>query len=317
MATKDEEALVSKSKYPAAGGGVARLRQLLREGSHIVVCPGVYDGFTARIALAAGFECLYMTGAGTTMSRLGLPDLGLATLNDMRDNAAMIAGLDRDVPLIADADTGYGGPLMVGRTVSAYISAGVAALHLEDQVITKRCGHLRGKQVVEEDVFLSRIRAAVNMRTQTGGDIVVIARTDSMQVLGYDAAVARLRKALAVGADVAFLEGIRSKDEARRVCKDLAPAPVLLNMAHGGLTPAISVAEAQDMGFRIVIFPGLAVQSVYGAVTKAVKELRETGDLKYLEGGVPSPGEIYRVCGMQEAVDFDLAAGASTFTNGV
>ncbi|KIX92537.1 uncharacterized protein Z520_11713 [Fonsecaea multimorphosa CBS 102226] len=312
-----DEALFPKSKIQAASGGVTRLRQLLTDESHIVVCPGVYDGFTARIALAAGFECLYMTGAGTTMSRLGLPDLGLATLNDMRDNASMIAGLDRDIPLIADADTGYGGPLMVGRTVSAYISGGVAALHLEDQVMNKRCGHLRGKQVVEEEVFLSRIKAAVKMRAQTGRDIVVIARTDAMQLLGYDAAVDRLRKALAVGADVAFLEGIRSKEEARQVCKDLYPAPVLLNMAHGGLTPSISVAEAQEMGFRIIIFPGLAVQSVYGAVTKAVKELRETGDIKYLEGGVPSPGEIYGVCGMQEAVDFDLAAGASTYTNGV
>lgn len=202
---------------------------------------------------------------------------------------------------------------MVGRTVSAYISAGVAALHLEDQVFNKRCGHLHGKEVVEEEVFLSRIQAAVNMRSQSTGDIVLIARTDSMQSLGYDAAVGRLKKALALGADVAFLEGIRSQEEARKVCKDLFPAPVLLNMAHGGLTPSISVAEAKDMGFRIIIFPGLAVQSVYGAVTKAVKELKETGDIKYLEGGVPSPGEIYGVCGMQDAIEFDLAAGASTY----
>ena len=184
-----------------------RLRELLADTSKILVCPGVYDGFTARIALQEGFACLYMTGAGTTMSRLGMPDLGVATMNDMRDHAAMIAGLDRTVPLIADADTGYGGPLMVGRTVAAYMLARVAALHLEDQVVTKRCGHLGNKELVDEEVYLSRIRAAVLMRDQTPGDIVIVARTDALQSLGYDTAVQRLKRAVEVGADVAFLEG--------------------------------------------------------------------------------------------------------------
>lgn len=132
--------------------GAARLRELLSDRSKIIACPGVYDGLTARIAINAGFQCLYMTGAGTTMSRFGLPDLGIATLNDMRDNAGMIASLDRQISLIADADTGYGGPVMVKRTVEQYMAGGVAALHLEDQVQTKRCGHLAGKELVDEDV---------------------------------------------------------------------------------------------------------------------------------------------------------------------
>ncbi|PON24367.1 hypothetical protein TGAM01_v206699 [Trichoderma gamsii] len=140
---------------------VAALRAQLADPDKIVVCPGVYDGFTARMALKAGFDCLYMTGAGTTMSRLGMPDLGIATLNDMRETASMIASLNQRVPLIADADTGYGGPVMVGRTIAQYMQAGVAALHLEDQVQSKRCGHLLNKQIVPEDEFLSRIRAAV------------------------------------------------------------------------------------------------------------------------------------------------------------
>ncbi|KAK4073099.1 uncharacterized protein Triagg1_5379 [Trichoderma aggressivum f. europaeum] len=175
---------------------VARLRAQLAEPDNIIVCPGVYDGFTARIALKAGFDCLYMTGAGTTMSRLGMPDLGIATLNDMRDTASMIASLDQSVPLIADADTGFGGPVMVGRTVSQYMQAGVAALHLEDQVQSKRCGHLLNKQIVPEDEFLSRIRAANIVRSKHLGDILIIARTDALQSEGYEVARDRLKAAI-------------------------------------------------------------------------------------------------------------------------
>jgi 2-methylisocitrate lyase-like PEP mutase family enzyme len=170
---------------------------------------GVYDGTTARLALREGFECLYMTGAGIAASRLGMPDLGITTLNDMVQNAGMVASLDRTVPVIADADTGYGKSLMVARTVGAFLAAGVAGLHIEDQVLTKRCGHLANKELVEESVFLSRIKAAAmeryRLRSTAAMDIVLITRTDSLQSLGYDAAVARLKKAIDMGADVAFL----------------------------------------------------------------------------------------------------------------
>ena len=296
---------------------VARLRELLADKSKIVACPGIYDGFTARIALKEGFDCLYMTGAGTTMSRLGMPDLGVATLNDMRDHAAMIGSLDRNVPLIADADTGYGGPLMVGRTVAQYMSAGVAALHLEDQVQTKRCGHLGNKELVDEDVYLSRIRAAVLMREQMYGDIVIIARTDALQSLGYEAAVQRLRKAVEAGADVAFLEGFTSGEQMKRVCQDLAPAPVLLNMVSGGVTPDVSVGEAQEMGFRIIIFPGFALGPVYKAVSDAAKELKSTGNLKRNEELSGGPRQLFDVCGLKECMTFDLAAGGASFAKGV
>ena len=309
--------------HPTNGSGrafppaVSRLRELLEDDSKIIVCPGIYDGFTARIALREGFECLYMTGAGTTMSRLGMPDLGIATLNDMRDHAAMIASLDPSVPLIADADTGYGGPLMVGRTVAQYMSAGVAALHLEDQVVTKRCGHLGNKEIVDEEVFLSRIRAAALMREQTSGDIVIIARTDALQSFGYDAAVQRLRRAIRVGADVAFLEGFTSQEQMRRVCHDLAPTPVLLNMVTSGVTPNVSVAEAQKMGFRVIIFPGFALAPVYKAVSDAAKELKMTGNLKKNEPLPGGPRQIFEVCGLKECMAFDVAAGGGSFTKGV
>jgi PEP phosphonomutase and related enzymes len=150
---------------------------------------------------------------------------------------------------------------MVGRTVSQYMRAGVAALHLEDQVVTKRCGHLRNKELVLEDEYLSRIKAAVNARSQTPGDIVIIARTDALQSLGYDASIARLKRAIALGADVAFLEGVTSKEEAKEACEDLAPTPVLFNAVSGGVSPNLSVQEAKELGFRVIIFPRIGAQS--------------------------------------------------------
>ena len=286
----------------------ARLRELLADQSKIIVCPGVYDGLTARIAIDKSFQCLYMTGAGTSVSRLGMPDLGIATLNDMRDNAGMIASLDRRVPLIADADTGYGGPIMVKRTVEQYMKAGVAALHLEDQVQTKRCGHLAGKELVGEDVYLSRIRAAVIAREQHPGDIVIIARTDALQSLGYEAAVKRLKMAIKAGADVAFLEGFTSIEQGKQVCEDLAPTPMMLNMVAGGVTPELTVSEAQEMGFRLVVYPGLALAPVLRSVTAAMTELKETGSVKRDEsfGG---PRALFEVCGLDQCMAFDKAAG--------
>jgi len=209
---------------------VQKLRNMLADPEKFIACPGVYDGFTAQIALREGVDCLYMTGAGTTMSRLGQADMGVATLHDMVTNAGMIASLSPSTPLIADADTGYGGAIMVGRTVTSYIRAGVAGLHLEDQVVNKRCGHLKGKQLVDINEYASRIRAAVLAREQCGGDIVIIARTDALQSFGYDEAITRLRAAIDVGADVAFLEGVTSREDAERACKELHLRPVCSTM---------------------------------------------------------------------------------------
>ena len=204
---------------------------------------------------------------------------------------------------------------MVGRTTEQYIQAGVAALHLEDQLVTKRCGHLLNKEIVDENTFLSRIRASVNARAQAHGDIVIIARTDALQSLGFEAAVSRLKAAVAVGADVAFLEGFTTIEEGRRVCKELAPTPVLLNMVPGGVTPQISVREAQELGFKLIIFPGFALTPIYSAVLVAAKELKSTGDCKVLEGG--SPKEIFDLCGLREAMAFDLDAGGNLYSKGV
>jgi 2-methylisocitrate lyase-like PEP mutase family enzyme len=297
--------------------GATRLRAML-QGEKIILVPGIYDGFTARLAIEAGFDILYVTGAGTSMSRLGMADLGLATMNDMSQNAGMIAGLERSIPVIADADTGYGGPLMVRRTVEEYIKAGVASLHLEDQVQTKRCGHLGSKELVDEDVYISRIRAAALARDQMpNGDIVIIARTDALQSLGYDVAVARLKKAVAAGADIAFLEAPTSIDQMRAVVRDLAPTPVLLNMVSGGCTPDVTTAEAEQIGFKMIVFPTLALAPVYESVTEAAKILKKTGTVKPTAVMAKGPKALFEVCGLHELMAFDISAGSVSFENGV
>lgn len=300
-----------------------RLRQLLAESGKTIACPGVYDGLTARLALNEGFDCLYMTGAGTAASRLGMPDVGLATMDDMVANAGMIQSLDRTTPLIADADTGYGGPLAVARTVRRYMAAGVAGLHLEDQVVTKRCGHLANKELVDEEVFLSRIRAAhmarEELRAPSAGwaDIVIIARTDCLQSLGYEAAISRLRKAILAGADVAFLEGMTTMEQCTRVCQDLAPTPVLLNMVAGGITPDISLDKAGRLGYKIVIFPATSLGPVFEHVARAMRDLKENRAANI--GEARQRGSVkdhFNILGLEECVRFDAAAGGTAFVNG-
>ena len=262
-----------------------------------------------------------MTGAGSAASVLGMPDLGVMTMDAMLRNATMIASLDRNVPVIADADTGYGGPIMVARTVQSYMAAGVAGLHLEDQVVSKRCGHLANKELVDEDVFYSRIRAAVlarkEYREQTGsGDVVLIARTDALQSFGYDIAVKRLKRAIELGADVAFLEGITSKDMCRQAVRDLAPTPVLLNMVPGGVTPDMSVKEAEEMGFRVMIYPCFALEPVYHSVSRAARELQSTGNIVNKEESCSGIKEVFRVCGLDECMEFDMKAGGISYGKG-
>lgn len=302
----------------APQSAASRLRALLATPSTIAACPGVYDGLTARLALAQGFQCLYMTGAGTAASRLGMPDLGLVTMSDMLGNAAMIASLDRTVPLIADADTGYGGPVMVARTVKAYLSAGVAGLHLEDQALAKRCGHLSGKEIVGREEYAARIRAAVMAREEersvTGGDIVIIARTDALQTYGFEEAVERLKMAVGLGADVAFLEGVRDREQMERSCELLKGTPVLLNMVPGGVTPQVTVEEARRIGYSLMIFPALAINATLTAVGGAYKELFETGDATVAEvDQAKGVKRAFDLVGLQQCIAFDAKAGGKAY----
>lgn len=299
----------------------AKLRAQLAEDDNIIVCPGVQDGLSARVCLDEGFKNLYMTGAGTAMSVLGMPDLGLTTIDDMARNAGMIAGLDRTVPVIADADTGFGGPLMVARTVDKYIRAGVAALHIEDQVTTKRCGHLAAKELVDTATYAARIRAAVAARAAAGDDIVIIARTDALQGLGFDEAVARLRAGVDAGADVVFLEGMTTKQQMRDCVARMAPTPCFLNMVVGGVTPLVDRDEARAMGYKIVIWPIFSMTAALLAYREAARELKETGMNKerrneqgQLIGGVR---DCFEVCGLTKYSNFDKEMGGTSFSKGV
>ncbi|KAH8895569.1 oxaloacetase-like protein [Thozetella sp. PMI_491] len=288
-----------------------KLRKQLTETDDLILLPGVYDGFSARIALEVGFDGLYMTGAGTSASRLGQADLAFASLNDMREHAEMIANLDPTVPLIADADTGYGGPNNVARAVQQYSRSGVAGLHIEDQIQTKRCGHLGGKEVVDTEVFVQRIRAAVLARDKLHSDMLIIARTDALQTHGFDEAIARLKAAAAAGADVAFLEGITTEQEARGVCTLMKPTPVLLNMVENGATPSWTPAQAEEFGFRIEIFPFAAIAPAYTAIKETYVRLKTTGKT----GIQPdfTPKKLFTVVGLKEATAFDVAAGGSLY----
>ena len=246
------------------------LRALLAAGE-MVRAPGVYDAITARLAEQAGFGCLYMTGAGTSMAR-GFPDFGLLTLTEMAGNAAMIAR-SVGVPLIADADTGYGNELNVTRTVMEYERGGVAGLHIEDQISPKRCGHLDGKELVPVEEFVAKIRAAVAARRDP--DFVVIARTDARAVNGLDDAVARVNAAMEAGADVAFVEAAASLEEMAAIPKRVR-GPCLLNIVMGGKTPDIGLGDAEALGYRMAIMPSLLLSTVMSACDGVLASVRES-----------------------------------------
>lgn len=236
----------------------------------MVVAPGAFNGMTARIVEQAGFPAVYMTGAGTSLS-LGYPDLGLVTLTEMAGNAGVMAR-SVGIPVVADADTGYGNELNVTRTVREYQRSGVAGLHLEDQVSPKRCGHMDGKQVVGRAEYLANIRAAVRARTDP--DFVIIARTDARAVLGFDEAIARANEALALGADLAFVEAPQTLDEVADIPRRVQ-GPCLLNIAPGGKGPTIPLQEAEEMGYRLAIVPGLLLMTVIESCDAALRELKE------------------------------------------
>jgi 2-methylisocitrate lyase-like PEP mutase family enzyme len=245
-----------------------RLRALLRADA-MVIAPGAYDGLTAKLIEQAGFPAVYMTGAGTSVS-LGYPDFGLLTMSEMVDNAARIVRAV-DVPVIADADTGYGSELNVFRTVQEYEQRGVAAIHIEDQVSPKKCGHLDDKEIVPRDDYTAKIRAAV--AAKRSADFMIIARTDARAVAGLDEAVARANEALAAGADMAFVEAPQTMEELAAIPRRVA-GPCLLNVVRGGKTPEIDLREAQRMGYRLAIVPGLLLTAVIGACDDVLAQLQ-------------------------------------------
>jgi 2-methylisocitrate lyase-like PEP mutase family enzyme len=248
-----------------------RLRELLNHPD-MIVAPGAYDGITARLVEQAGFAAAYMTGAGTSMAH-GFPDFGLLGMSEMVENAAMMARTIA-IPLIADADTGYGNELNVTRTVREFEARGVAGIHIEDQTSPKRCGHLDGKEVISAPEFVAKIRAAVAARRDP--DFLIIARTDARAVSGFDEAIARANAALGAGADVAFVEAVQTPEELSLVPQRVN-GPCLLNVVPGGKTPPVMLPEAQALGYRIAILPGLLLGAVMVAADQALRAVKETG----------------------------------------
>lgn len=275
------------------------LRALLRAGT--VLMPACYDGVSAAVLTQAGFAAVGISAAGVAMSRLGLPDLGLLTLTELTTAVRHITARN-NVPVLVDADTGFGGTLNVIRTVQELADAGAAAIQLEDQVAPKRCGHLTGKAVVTPREFEERIRAAVIGRGTS--DLVIVARTDALAVHGIDEALERGRRAFDAGAEIVFVEAPTTMAEVERIGEEL-PGHKMYNLAAGGQSPALSVAELTELGYSAVVCPTVALYPVVHALRSAASELRQTGSDEHLQNLRLSPAELFEVVGMSHWLHLD------------
>lgn len=235
--------------------------------------PGAYDALSARLVQAAGFEAVYVTGAGFANSSLGVPDIGLVTMTELRDHVARVADVV-DIPLVVDADTGFGNAVNVGRTVRELEKAGASALQIEDQVFPKKCGHFSGKAVVSAQEMVQKIHAAVDARSSR--DLMIIARTDARALTSLEEALDRARMFQEAGADALFVEAPESVDELRTIGQTL-DGPLVANMVEGGKTPLLTVGELGGLGFSMVLFANAALRVAQRAVIEVLNELRTTG----------------------------------------
>ena len=271
----------------------ARLRELL-DAEQLIVAPGVYDGISAQLARRTGHVAAYLTGAGVAASGFGLPDIGLVTQTEMVERARMAVRALGDVPLLADADTGYGAPINVIRTVREYEDAGVAAIQLEDQAFPKKCGHLPDKELVGADDFARTLGAALEARSDDA--MLVIARSVARAPLGLDEAIARANRYAAEGADILFVEAPQSTEEIERIAAEVR-APLLLNLVIGGLTPEQSAERLQQLGFAVAIHPSAVLaHSALGALT-ALCQLRGIKPDEFIP---TRPEEFFNLVGMAE-----------------
>jgi 2-methylisocitrate lyase-like PEP mutase family enzyme len=277
-------------------GGAIRLRALLDSGQTIVA-PGAFDPLAARLVEEAGFPAVYMTGFGTSAALLGRPDVGLLTMTEMVDNAGRMAACV-DIPVIADADTGYGNPLNVIRTVGAYEAAGVAGIHIEDQVAPKKCGHMEGKLVIPADEMAAKVRAAVEARTQP--EFVIIARTDARAPEGLERALQRARMYRDAGADALFIEAVTTEQEAEQAVRAFPEVPLLFNWAEGGKTPPISLSRLTELGYRIVIFPISTLLAATAAMRRILSEIAQAGTPAAALHELPAFGEFTDFIGLPQ-----------------
>ena len=270
-----------------------KLRELLKRGK-ILVVPGAFDAMSAKLIEAAGFEAVYMTGFGTAASMFGLPDIGLITMTEMIENAKRISDAV-NIPVIADADTGYGNHLNVTRTLREYERAGVAAIHIEDQVFPKRCGHMEKIRLIPLDEMVAKVRAAAASKRDK--DFVLIVRTDAIPAEGFEAAIRRGNTYVEEGADVIFVEAPKTLDQLGKIPK-LIKGPVLINMAPK--TPNLGFTKFEEMGYAIIIYPSLSLTASYLAIKERLLELKENGIVRqWAEIGVPFE-EMINFLGVKE-----------------
>jgi 2-methylisocitrate lyase-like PEP mutase family enzyme len=274
------------------------LRALLDRGE-LVVAPGVFDGITAHLVKRTGQPAAYMTGAGVAASGFGLPDIGLVTATEMAERARMLVGVLGDIPLIADADTGYGMAMNVARTVALYEQAGVAAIQLEDQVFPKRCGHLTDKHVVDAAEFELTLAAALDARTDD--NLLVVARTDARAPLGLDAAIERANRYAQAGADVIFVEAPQSIEEIERIAREVQ-APLLINLVLGGMTPLESATRLQELGYAVAIHPSNPLARAVLGMLEGLCELSGGNVADHLP---TRPAEFFNLVGMAEWLALD------------
>ena len=284
--------------------GPRQLDSLLEDSSPVVV-PGTFNALFARLIEKEGFPAVYLSGAGVANSLLGKPDLGLVSMDEM----TMIARLICDVvtiPVIADADTGYGGVHNVARVVSAYERAGVAAIQLEDQVFPKRCGHFDGKEIVPVGEMLERLASAIETRSSTKGEgIRIIARTDAAGPLGLEEAIRRARIYGEAGADLLFVEAPTSREQLAIVGEELSDWPLVANMVEGGKTPLLSVDELAELGFSLILFPGSITRTVTRAARALLLSLAEAGSTREMIGDMATFDEVNELVGLTDADEWE------------
>jgi len=285
--------------------GAARLRALLAQPG-CCVAPGVADALAAQLVALEGFDVVYMTGFGTSLTRLGSPDVGLLTETEMVDNAGRIVDAS-GLPVVADADTGYGNPINVRRTIRDYEKAGVAGVHLEDQVWPKRCGHLSGKRVIPVEDMVAKIKAACDARRDP--DFLVISRTDAIAVEGLNAALDRAEHYREAGADMLFVEAPVGREQVEQVAARFCGIPLLYNMAASGKSPDLPADELGKLGFKLAIYPNWIILAAIPAMQAMLRELKTSGSVAALRNKAATFREFTEIAGLPEVRQLEARYG--------
>lgn len=266
------------------------LKQLLKRNK-LLVAPGCFDGLSARLVQEAGFEAAYLSGGAVARS-MGIPDIGLVTMSENIERAAQVASVI-SIPIIADADTGYGNAVNLVRTVRAFERAGVAAIHIEDQITPKRCGHLDGKEVIPLDEMLQKLKAA--LATRSDGDFCIIARTDARGVNGFDDAIKRGQAFAKLGVDAIFVEAPQSEEELAEIPRRIPNIPLLVNVFKGGKTPMLPVERLEKIGYRIAIYPSETQRAAIYAMRSTLSTLKQDGTTESIDAALTTFKERDRV----------------------